>query len=142
MTLYDEKNNEFSVTFTGTVINQRLEVTGMSIQAQSPNSIVTQKFLRTLPIASATLVMRNENTTSGKTTDGLEAITTTRWKGTDEQLELVANLYREAYRTGAPIQPYLAEKTGRPITTVNRWVRKARERGHLGKSNGTRAGEW
>jgi hypothetical protein len=141
MTLHDEKNNAFSVTFTGEEINKRLEVTGLSIKAQGENAVVTQKFLRMLPIASATLVMRNENS-SGGTTEELEPITTSRWKGTDEQLELVANLYREAYRTGVPIQPYLADKTGRPVTTVNRWVRQARNKGHLGKSNGTRAGEW
>lgn len=140
MTLYDDKGNEFAVTFSAEVINQRLEVTELSIKAQSENAVVTQKFLRTIPIATATLAIRNENAT-GKATE-LEPVTEQRWKGTDEQLKIIANLYREAYRTGSAIQPYLAEKTGRPVTTVNRWVRQAREAGHLGKSNGTRAGEW
>lgn len=140
MTLYDDKNNEFSVTFSAEVVNHRLEVTELRIKAQSENAVITQKFLRTIPIAGATLALRNENNT-GKATE-LEPVTAQRWKATDEQLSIIANLYREAYRNGAPIQPYLAEKTGRPVTTVNRWVRQAREKGHLGKSNGTRAGEW
>lgn len=140
MTLYDDRGNEFAVTFSAEVINQRLEVTELRIKAQSENAVVTQKFLRTIPIATATLAIRNDNTT-GKPTE-LEPVTEQRWKGTDEQLKIIADLYREAYRTGAPIQPYLADKTGRPVTTVNRWVRQARQSGHLGKSNGTRAGEW
>lgn len=139
MTLYDG-DSEFTVTFSAKTVNQRLEVTKIEIEA-SENAIVTQKFLRTIPIAGVTLAMRNENHTGDRVAE-LEPVTATRWKGTDEQLEIIANLYREAYRTGTPIQPYLAQKTGRPVTTVNRWVRLARERGYLGKSNGTRAGEW
>lgn len=140
MNLQDDKNDEFSVTFSTSFVNGRMEVTQVNIKAVSDNASVTQKFLRTLPVVSATRAIRRNASTN--IDENLDPVTMERWRGTDEQLKIIAELYREAYRTGVPVQPYLATKTGRPVTTVNRWVREARSKGHLGKSNGTRAGEW
>ena len=139
ITLYDDRKNEFTASFTTSLINGRIEVTGVSINSVDDNAIVSQKFLRSLPVASVTRSMRHSELSSDSR---LEPVTAKKWTGTDEQLKLVAELYREAYRMGVPVQPYLAQKTGRPVTTVNRWVRQARNKGHLGKANSTRAGEW
>lgn len=140
MTMYSENGDAFNVTFSTTALHGRSEITRLVVESVENSSVITQAFLRSLPLATITRTMRREE--SNGATPAISSVSLDRWTGTDEQLRVVAELYREAYRAGVPVQPYLASKTGRPVTTVNRWIRKAREKGFLGKSNGTRAGEW
>lgn len=139
-TMYDDTGSGFTVTFSTSNVRGRSEITKLTVEAIGDESIITQKFLRSLPLATITRTMRREENNASLSASS--AVSLDKWQGTDEQLRVVAELYREAYRNGVPVQPYLASRTGRPVTTVNRWIRQARERGHLGKSNGTRAGEW
>ncbi len=60
---------------------------------------------------------------------------------TDNDLQLVADLYREAHRTGCAIHRYVAEHLGVSESTAGKRVVAARREGFLGAALGTRAGE-
>lgn len=138
-TIKDATGNEFEATYSLTHVNGRLEVTGFSIQAQSSNAILTQQLLRSIYLTDAKRKARvgEEEAEAGD----LAPITLQSWTASDEQLTLIAELYREAYATGKPVQRYIANKLGRPESSVNRWVGIARKKGFLGASNSTRGGE-
>lgn len=138
-TIKDATGNEFEATYSLAHVNGRLEVTGFSIQAQSSNAILTQQLLRSIYLTDAKRKARvgEEEAEAGD----LAPITLHAWTASDEQLTLIAALYREAYATGKPVQRYIANKLGRPESSVNRWVGIARKKGFLGASNSTRGGE-
>lgn len=60
---------------------------------------------------------------------------------TDETLQLVAEVYRDAHNSGEPPTSAVAEHFHKSHSTAARWVQQARERSFLGKANGTRGGE-
>lgn len=52
----------------------------------------------------------------------------------------VAEAYKEAVISTSKPAVALAEEAGVPVTTVHRWIREARQRGHLPKAKKGRAG--
>lgn len=135
----DTSGETFSVTLRLEEMKGRLEVKSFTIDADNPTGVVTAALFRNLPLTEAILTARaNHGSTD---VEELAPLTVQKWRATEEQLSLVASLYREAYKQGKPVQNYLSSKVGRPLPTVNRWVSIAREKGYLGSAKGTRAGE-
>ncbi len=60
---------------------------------------------------------------------------------THDDLQLVADLYREAHQSGYAIHRYVAERLGVSESTAGKRVVTARRAGLLGAARGTRAGE-
>jgi hypothetical protein len=139
ITSKDTTGEEFDVTFSFDERRGRLEVTSLTVSAKSDTGIVTQAFVRNLSLVEPTLAVRAAHHSTD--TADLAPLTVQKWKASEEQLQLVARLYREAYKQGTPVQKYLASKVGRPLPTVNRWVGIARDKGYLGSALGTKAGE-
>lgn len=50
----------------------------------------------------------------------------------DDFYRQVANAYRHSVAEGKAPAPQMQTETGAPITTIHRWIRQARKRGHLG----------
>lgn len=50
-------------------------------------------------------------------------------KTSQEQLEMVASLYMEAYEQGLPVQQYVSERIGRPRSTTTKMLILARKQG-------------
>jgi hypothetical protein len=65
----------------------------------------------------------------------------TRTRVTDSTLQQVAEVYRRAWGAGEPPTLAVANHFYKSHSTAARWVGLARERGYLGKANGTRGGE-
>jgi hypothetical protein len=134
----EHDGSTYKVVYGFDDVNGRLEVSRVSVEATKPNTIVTQKVLRSLSPLEATRRVRNSMLTgSGKD----HAPLLEKWVNSEEQLTTVARLYREAYASGESIDRYIAKRIDRPLSTVNRWIRYARNSGHLGAPKNTRGGE-
>jgi hypothetical protein len=106
----------------------------------SPTKELTGKLIRSLNIG--TLFRRARRTSH--TPHDIEQVAIPRHNGsrtTTEMLTYVANLYREAYSLGEPIHEYIAKRTGRPRSTVEKMIMRARKQGILGSAISGRAGE-
>lgn len=140
-----DNTGTYEVVVTMNEQSNRHEVTEVTVRSLTEGAVVTQKLLRSISImdsvrAISSLGAVNENTEGAETYD-LSPLTKQKWVSSDEQLKLVAQLYRDAYKAHVPVQGYIASRVNRPVSSVNRWIRLAREGGFLGKSNGTRGGE-
>lgn len=101
---------------------------------------LTGKLIRSLNIG--TLFRKARRTTH--TPHDIEQVEIPRHNGSRTTLEMltyVATLYREAYSLGEPIHEYIAKRTGRPRSTVEKMIMRARKQGVLGNSISGRAGE-
>jgi hypothetical protein len=65
----------------------------------------------------------------------------TRTRVTDSMLQEVAEVYRLAWESGKPPTLAVRKHFHKSQSTAARWVGMARERGYLGKADGTRGGE-
>lgn len=139
-----DNGNEYELTVTMSKVRGRYEVTNVSISSIGGQGAVTQKLLRTVSIADSVRAIQSKEGTSESVTGSdydLTPLTDNKWTGSDEQLRLVALMYRDAYKAHIPVQSYVASRVNRPVSSINRWIRLAREGGYLGKANGTRGGE-
>lgn len=128
----------YDVTYGFAEVHGRLEVVEVKVNPRTPNTVVTQKILRSLSPAEATRNVRFSE--SGGLSNDFAPLMQ-KWENTNEQLETVARLYREAYSTGTSIEKHIAQRVGRPLSTVNRWIGYARKSGHLRPAKSTRGGE-
>jgi len=137
--------NQYEVTVTMDKIGSRNEVTEVLVKTLSKGNPVTQKLLREINIATFVRAIQSQDGKSEIINNAgsydLSPLMKERWTGSKEQCELVARLYRDAYEARVPVQEYVATRVSRPVSSINRWIRIAREKGFLGKSNGTRGGE-
>lgn len=137
--------NQYEVTVTMDKIGSRHEVTEVLVKALSKGNPVTQKLLREVSIAKSVRAIQSQDVKSeiinGTGSYDLSPLMNERWTGSKEQCELVARLYRDAYEARVSVQGYIATRVNRPVSSINRWIRIARQKGFLGKSNGTRGGE-
>lgn len=134
----EPNGSTYNITYGFSKVNGRLEVAEVNIKPLEIDGIVTQKVLRSISPAEATRKVRLEekkNTVS----DFLPLMQ--KWENSPDQLETIARLYREAYSTGTPIEKHIAQRVGRPLSTVNRWIGYARKSGHLRPAKSTRGGE-
>ncbi len=140
-----DAGQDYELTVTMSEVSGRPEVTEVVVRSASSNASVSQKLLRSISIADCVRVIRSRSTNTTGVTESdsydLSPITEHKWTGSDEQLQLIALMYRDAYKAHIPVQNYVASRVNRPVSSVNRWIRIARQGGFLGKPNGTRGGE-
>lgn len=130
--------SKYEATYEFDNIAGRLEVVRVMVNSQSMNSPVTQRVLRSLsPLEAMRRARRSGPLGSDKDITPLME----KWVNSEEQLTTIARLYREAYASGESIDRYIAKRIDRPLSTVNRWIRNARNSGHLGAPRNTRGGE-
>ena len=144
-TTITDSGNEYQLTVTMSDVNGRPEVTEVSVRSADGNGSVSQKLLRSISIADCVRAIRSRNTNTQGVNESeaydLSPLTQNKWTGSEDQLRLVALMYRDAYKAHIPVQNYVASRVNRPVSSINRWIRIARENGYLGKANGTRGGE-
>jgi hypothetical protein len=100
------------------------------------------KILRSLNFGTLIRSVRRSRYTPPTTT--VERVEIPRHQGsqtTVEMLAYIASLYREAYALGVPIQAYIAQETGRPLSTASKLIMRARKQGLLGHAVTGRPGE-
>jgi len=138
MTHTEQDGSNYAAIYEFTEVNGRMEVSRVSVEAITPNAIVTQKVLRSLSPLEATRRVRKSSKSIYSDDFGplME-----KWVNSDAQLSTIARLYREAYASGVSIDRHIAQRVDRPLSTINRWIRNARKSGHLGAPKNTRGGE-
>jgi len=134
----ESDGSQYDITYGFAYVSGRLEVVQVNVSAHTPNSIVTQKVLRSLSPAEATRNVRMAM--SGHSSSDLAPLME-KWESTPQQLETVARLYREAYSIGESLDNHIAKRVNRPLSTVNRWIGTARREGYLRPAKSTRGGE-
>lgn len=139
-----DSGSDYELTVVMDKVRGRHEVTEVYVKSVDGGAAVTQKLLRNISIANAVRAIQSREGTTESVTGSnydLSPLTDSKWTGSEEQLRLVAMMYRDAYKAHVPVQGYVASRVNRPVSSVNRWIRLAREGGYLGKADGTRGGE-
>jgi hypothetical protein len=140
-----DTGSEYDITVVMGDIDGRPEVVEVTVKSVNGKGSVSQRLLRSISIADCVRAIQSRGATSQSIGDAGEyniaPLTEKKWTGSAEQLSLVAQMYRDAYKAHIPVQNYVASRVNRPVSSINRWIRLAREGGYLGKSNGTRGGE-
>ena len=137
-------HNEYEMSVTMSKVRGRHEVTEVNVKSVGNGGAITQKLLRSLSLVDSVRSIQSREATTESVTGSsydLSPLTDHKWTGSSEQLELVALMYRDAYKAHVPVQGYVASRVNRPVSSVNRWIRLARQGGYLGKADGTRGGE-
>lgn len=127
--------DELSITFTVAEKNGSHRITEVSVTGDNIGAMS----LRNVPFTQIIQELRSNLKPVGKV--DVSVLADRRWNSCDEQCEAVATLYRHAITLGLPVQLYISETVGKPLSTVSKWVMTARERGYLGKADGSRRGE-
>lgn len=144
-TIIKDAGHDYELTVTAQEISGRPEVTEVVLRSVNGGRPVSHKLMRSISIADSVRAIQARGATPasvGETKEyDLSPITENRWTASDEQLQLIATMYRDAYKARIPVQEYVASRVNRPVSSANRWIRIARERGFLGKPDGTRGGE-
>lgn len=100
------------------------------------------KILRSLRLGTLIRSVRRSRYTPPSITAGKVEIPSHKGSRTTvEMLAYIATLYREAYARGEPIQAYIANQTGRPLSTAAKLIMRARRQGLLGVTTRGRSGE-
>ena len=134
---------EISVVFEWKTIGSRTEVVGLSITSPRKNIALNTSDLRSIPMSILESMARKERPDlkmAGKNIDvkpGPQSGTPL----TRAELQIVANLYREARELGIPTARYIAKQLSISESTVGKRIAAARKSGLLGAALGTKAGE-
>jgi hypothetical protein len=134
---------EINVIFEWKTIGTRTEIVGLSITSPRKNIALNTSDLRSIPMSILESMARKERPDlkmAGKNIDvkpGPQSGTPL----TRAELQIVANLYREARELGIPTARYIAKQLSISESTVGKRIAAARKSGLLGAALGTKAGE-
>lgn len=139
-TVKDDVNGmEYVATLTFTNRGGAHNLTSFTLSGVGGHEHIQAVTMRHLPLTQMISDARKQLKPKGKPDPSV--LLNEKWRGTDAQCQAIADLYRRAITEGVPVQKYIADALGRPLSTVTRYVCIARKRGFLGKANGTRKGE-
>ena len=136
-------NAELTVIFEWKTIGSRTEVVGMSISSPSKRAPITASDLRSIPFSILESIARKKNPDIEMAGTNIE-IKPGPQSGkplTSTDLQIVANLYRDARNLGIPTARHIAEQLSISESTVRKRIAAARKFGLLGAALGTKAGE-
>ena len=134
---------EINVVFEWKTIGSRTEIVGLSITSPRKNVAINASDLRSIPLSILESMARKERPDlkmAGKNFEvkpGPQSGTPL----TRAELQIVANLYREARELGIPTARHIAEQLSISESTVGKRIAAARKAGLLGAALGTKAGE-
>ena len=137
---------ELDVIFEWKTIGKRLEVVSVSIRKADLKSPITAGDIRSIPFSIIETMRRKEQQTQPDlvSNDWLVEIESGPQSGkplTTTELQLVADLYREARNLGIPTARHIAKTLKISESAVRKRISAARKAGILGAALGTKAGE-
>jgi hypothetical protein len=134
---------ELTVIFEWKSIGTRTEVVGLSITSPSKKIAINASDLRSIPFSILESMARKQRPDLKMAGKNFE-IKPGPQSGTPltrAELQIVANLYREARELGIPTARHIAEQLSISESTVGKRIAAARKAGLLGAALGTKSGE-
>jgi hypothetical protein len=123
---------KYAVEFKWGQVNGRNEVVSLSVTSLGNGLFVEPVVLREIPFASLIRSERELRTQKTQTSKReIQPQKKRRTRITDEHLQRVATLYMQAWRSGLPVQRYVADALRVAVPTAARQITLARERGYI-----------
>lgn len=137
---------ELDVIFESKTIGRRLEVVSVSIRRADLKSSITAGDIRSIPFSIIETMHRREKQTQPDAiiSDWMVEFEPGPQSGkplTTAELQLVADLYREARNLGIPTARHIAKNLKISESAVRKRISAARKAELLGAALGTKAGE-
>ena len=137
---------ELDVIFEWKTIGRRLEVVSVCVRRTDLKSAITAGDIRSIPFSYIETMHRTEQQTQPDViiSDWLVEFEPGPQSGkplTTDELQLVAELYREARNLGIPTARHIAKTLKISESAVRKRISAARKSGLLGAAVGTQAGE-
>jgi hypothetical protein len=132
---FDSPELPWRVDLEAKIIGERYEVTRLSFARREGDDAITGENLRRVAVGELASDLLSYAATRGaqtKKSPHLYREKPTRPRPSDDAtLEYVARIYRLAYVTHSDPAKAVAQNLELPPATASRWIRRAREEGHL-----------
>ena len=136
----DVNGNRWRVDVVYATLEGRQMPVELRIRAVEEGYALTQSILRALPLAG-TVDQYFQVQGFRVEVDRSPRAKRVNKEYSDEELAVVANLYREAFKAHRPVQATVAQELNIPISTAAKQIAAARRRGFLGSATRRRPGE-
>jgi len=139
----DGNGNRWRVEVDFKTIDGRQMPVELRVRAVAPGYALTQSIIRALPLAGTVdqyFRVKGFRVEVDRSPRSPRAKRVNK-EYSDEELTVVANLYREAFKAHRPVQATVAQELKIPISTAAKQIAAARRRNFLGPATRRRPGE-